>query len=322
MIRYFIIKCRRRLHATRNGKCFICKRSSMSVRLLYFFLLIAAAELVLAGCSLDIDDRMVPRNSAEELARGQYLVEGVAACGSCHGAFRKPGAPLSGGIPFADRFGEVLAPNITPSRTVGIGKWTATDVKKLFRTGRSSSGSYVSHQAHEGFEWLSDGDVMAISTYLASLKPVESEVEHRSISKFNPYNWISGESGVDVRGAIPDINRSNVVAYGYYLSRAVMRCSSCHNGVTTFFGDPVPLAGQRIVKRGTQAKSAPALAGILALGRWSKAQLKEYLRSGKGPDGKQRDQDFCPTAFYARASDDDLNAVIEYVGQVEDAEED
>jgi mono/diheme cytochrome c family protein len=293
----------------------------MSLRFLSFILLTLFSQLILAGCSLDIDDRLVARNTPDELARGHYLVESVAACGSCHGAFRKPGAPLSGGIPFTDRFGEVLAPNITPSRTFGMGKWTATDIKELFRTARSSSGAYVSHQAHEGFEWLSDTDVLAISSYLASLRPVESEVEHRSISKLNPYNWISGESTVDVKGAIPDISRSNHIAYGYYLSRAVMRCSSCHNGVATFFGDPVPLAGQRIIKRASEAKSVPALAGILSPGRWSKLQLKEYLRSGRGPDGKQRDQDFCPTAFYAKATDDDLNAVIEYIAQVEVAED-
>jgi len=288
----------------------------MSLRLLYYILLAGVVSFIV-GCSLDVDDRIVPPDSPEELARGRYLVEGVAACGSCHGSFRKPGAPLSGGIPFTDRFGEVLAPNITPSRTVGMGKWTATDIKKLFRTGRSSSGAYVSHQAHEGFEWLSDGDILAISSYLASLRPVESEVEHRSFSKLNPYNWISGESGVDVKGAIPDISRSNPVAYGYYLSRAVMRCSSCHNGVATFFGDPAPLAGRRIVKRGSEARSVPPLAGILTPGRWSKAQLKEYLRGGTGPDGKHRNQDFCPTAFYAQVTDDDLNAVIEYISQVE-----
>jgi mono/diheme cytochrome c family protein len=291
----------------------------MSLRLLYLFLLMSAAQLVVAGCSLKVDERVVSRDGPEELARGQYLVEGIAACGSCHGAFRKPGAPLSGGIPFSDRFGEVLAPNITPSRIYGIGRWNATDVKQLFRTGRSSSGDYVSHQAHEGFEWLSDADILAISTYLASLRPVDSEVEHRSVSKMNPYNWVSGESGVDVKGAIPDINRVNSVAYGHYLSRAVMRCSSCHNGVATFFGDPAPLAGERVVKRSTEAKSVPGLAGILSPGRWSKAALKEYLRSGRGPDGKQRDQGFCPTAFYAQASEDDLNAIIEYVEQVDNA---
>jgi mono/diheme cytochrome c family protein len=290
----------------------------MSSRLVSLFLLIIAAQMIVAGCSLKFDERVVPRDSREELARGKYLVEGIAACGSCHGAFRKPGAPLSGGVPFNDRFGEVLAPNITPSRTYGIGRWTATDVKQLFRSGRSSSGEYVSHQAHEGFEWLSDVDILAISTYLASLRPVESEVEHRSVSTLNPYNWVSGESGINVKGAISDIDRANSVAYGHYLSRAVMRCSSCHNGVSTFFGDPEPLAGERVVKRSAEAKSVPALAGILSPGRWAKGELKEYLRSGRGPDGKQRDQAFCPTAFYAQASDDDLNAVIEFIGQVDD----
>jgi mono/diheme cytochrome c family protein len=294
----------------------------MSLRLLYLFLLAFVVQLVVAGCSVKVDERVVPGNTPKELTRGKYLVEGIAACGSCHGAFRKPGAPLSGGIPFTDRFGEVLAPNITPSRTYGLGRWSATDIKQLFRTGRSSSGEYVSHQAHEGFEWLSDADIVAISTYLAALRPVENEVEHRSISKLNPYNWVSGESGIDVKGAIPDINRANSVAYGHYLSRAVMRCNSCHNGVATFFGDPATLAGQRIVKRASVAKLVPPLAGILSPGRWSKATLKQYLRGGKGPDEKQRDQDFCPTAFYAQASDEDLNAVIEYIGQVEDAERD
>ena len=89
----------------------------MSSRLVSLFLLIIAAQMIVAGCSLKVDERVVPRDSREELSRGKYLVEGIAACGSCHGAFRKPGAPLSGGVPFNDRFGVLLAPNITPSRT-------------------------------------------------------------------------------------------------------------------------------------------------------------------------------------------------------------
>lgn len=283
------------------------------VGVLFFW--VGCTVLFLVGCTVDVDNQLIADEGAEIVGRGEYLVESVAACGACHGAWRAPLAPLSGGMAFVDRYGEVLAPNITPSRKYGIGKWTANDLKVLFRTHRSRSARYVSHQAHEGLEWLSDRDVIAIAVYLATLKPVHKKVARRDISDYNPTNWTVFESAINVTGVVPDIARTESVHYGHYLARSVMRCQSCHDGVSTWFGDVKAFDGGRMVKRGNQVKKVPSLTRVFGKGgsSWSVADLQHYLRTGLGPDGNKRDAEFCPTNFFARASQEDLVAVVQYV---------
>ena len=63
----------------------------------------------------------------EQLARGRYLVEGIAACGNCHSARDQKGQViagkgLSGGMVFDAPVFKAVAPNITPDPDTGIGK--------------------------------------------------------------------------------------------------------------------------------------------------------------------------------------------------------
>src|SRR5262245_40696348 len=62
-------------------------------------------------------------------ARGEYLVNGPAACGNCHtqrGAdlFANPNKYLAGGYKFDIPPGLAFSKNITPDNDTGIGSWT------------------------------------------------------------------------------------------------------------------------------------------------------------------------------------------------------
>ena len=101
-------------------------------------LLLGILPLIAVGCSSEvIDEVSIPTGSAR-VERGFTLVTGLAGCASCHGAVSgdAPGAladplsPLTGGRACQDRYGEVLAPNLTPAQEA-LKDWTSQDIIKL-----------------------------------------------------------------------------------------------------------------------------------------------------------------------------------------------
>jgi len=77
---------------------------------------------------------------------GQYLVDHVARCGSCHS---KPGGLiaseeyLAGGQEVSFDGESKVAPNITTSTTVGIGEWSESALRSFLRSGRTPDGREV-----------------------------------------------------------------------------------------------------------------------------------------------------------------------------------
>ena len=66
--------------------------------------------------------------------RGSYLVNTIMTCGNCHTPKGPPaavaGKDFSGGLSWDEPPFKVTAPNITPDKDTGIGKWSAADIKK------------------------------------------------------------------------------------------------------------------------------------------------------------------------------------------------
>ena len=86
----------------------------------------------------------IPKNFVEHY--GQYLVDSVARCGSCHtfpaGLFTDS-IYLGGGSVVKIPEGEMIAPNITASVDLGIGSWSESDIVKYLRSGERPSGKMV-----------------------------------------------------------------------------------------------------------------------------------------------------------------------------------
>jgi len=117
-----------------------------------------------------------PSRSAE-WNRGAELVEGLGHCSACHsprnavGAEAKGAAHLVGG--FADGWD---APALTSASMSPIG-WTRQALYDYLRTGRSHDhGSAAGPMAHviESLQPLTDSDIEAMATYLASFNETTS----------------------------------------------------------------------------------------------------------------------------------------------------
>jgi hypothetical protein len=78
-------------------------------------------------------------------ARGQYLAESVLACFRCHSKrnWQQPGAPVIEGTKGAghslanEGHPNLVAPNITPERETGTGKWTDDMLARAIQENRS-----------------------------------------------------------------------------------------------------------------------------------------------------------------------------------------
>jgi mono/diheme cytochrome c family protein len=116
--------------------------------------------------------RSTPMSPAEQLQRGQYLVEHVAMCVQCHtprnaqGELDRTrllqGAPIPVPAPFPMSQWAFEAPKIA-----GLPGWMAEDAERLLQTGRSVRG-YVPRPPMPPFRMTRE-DAAAVVAYLKSL---------------------------------------------------------------------------------------------------------------------------------------------------------
>lgn len=116
-----------------------------------------------------------PKQS-EEWNRGAYLVEGLGHCNECHARRNAWGATprgtvLAGGeIPRQDWY----APDLSTRENGGLQGWTAQDVVDLLKNGQSARGAAFGPMAdvvRDSTQYMSDADLRAVATYLATLPP-------------------------------------------------------------------------------------------------------------------------------------------------------
>lgn len=116
--------------------------------------------------------RSTPTSPAEQLQRGQYLVEHVAMCVQCHtprnaqGELDRTrllqGAPIPVPAPFPMSQWAFEAPKIA-----GLPGWMTEDAERLLQTGKSARG-YVPRPPMPPFR-MTQEDAAAVVAYLKSL---------------------------------------------------------------------------------------------------------------------------------------------------------
>jgi mono/diheme cytochrome c family protein len=108
--------------------------------------------------------------------RGSYLVRGLGHCSACHASRNALGAiedavRLGGGlIPIQNWY----APSLDSPREAGVADWDTAQVVALLKNGVSRRGSVMGPMAEVVYgstQYLSDGDLTAIATYLQQLPP-------------------------------------------------------------------------------------------------------------------------------------------------------
>ena len=124
----------------------------------------------------------VPASDVPSVARGEYLVERVMLCTSCHTAtnpttFEVVGPKAGGSLPEAshgdDSDMEFVAPNLTSHPTGWTGRTTEDAFVARLKAGRVHRSSIM---PWESFGRTSEADLRSVYAYLRSLPPADRDV--------------------------------------------------------------------------------------------------------------------------------------------------
>lgn len=281
-------------------------------------LLCSVLAVVLCACSSEKIEHISTPTDINFVDAGRGLVQGVAACGYCHGALPDPAAALSGGQRFRDLYGETEVPNITPGRD-GLKEWSSENFLNYFRNGLNKEGEMLSQIPHQGMEWMSDQDLLSIFAYLMSLPPARGEREHARVLSFLDRNT-SGffEGRREVTGFVPDVPRRSGARFGQYLVNNVASCGRCHHAPDSTFSSGAYLAGGEVIRNEAGERVAPDITNSeeQGIGDWSEREIVTFLREGKRPNGSRVDPRFCPLSFYRNAAEEDLKSIAQYLKTV------
>ena len=295
----------------------------MTVNLRRLALPAVVAVILLAACRssapLPLLSRVEPGTAADSrstLARGEYIVRNLAACGGCHGENNNPDGPLSGGAEFKDwRLGTIRASNITGDSATGVGAWTDAEIVRAIRTGTARDGHLLAPVMPYG--WLhdmSDEDALAVARYLRSLPPVHNEVRDSPNLLFRLAR--STFLGPKSSATPPPPPRGATPRYGEYLAQHAGLCADCHTprgGLQQnpdmdrlFAGNAHPPKDFPV----NPANLTPDTA--TGIGRWSEADFVRTIRTGVNPAGHALNA-FMPWHQNARMTDEDLRAIYRYL---------
>lgn len=264
-----------------------------------------------------------PDASADRVERGRYLAR-LANCAACHTA--AGGAPMAGGLALRTDVGTVYSTNVTPDADTGIGRYSLDDFDRAVRRGVARDGKRLyPAMPYTSYAKMSRDDVAAIYAWMRSeVKPVRQPNREASLRwpysmrwLMVPWNWLN--LGTDPVRA--DASRGDAWNRGAYLVQAVAHCGACHTPRGTLYGEKGIDERSRHFLSGATVEgwSATNLTGdtLTGLGAWSKADLVEYLHTGRNAHATS----FGPMSTVIAASTQymnagDLDAVATYLKSI------
>jgi mono/diheme cytochrome c family protein len=260
-------------------------------------------------------------HSETALERGAYLMRSIVACGNCHTPKDHEGKAianqeLAGGFEITAPVFHAVSPNITPDKETGIGDWTDDQIANAIRNGKRPNGTTIGPPMPISYyRNMSDSDVRAIVTYLRTVKPIKNRTEKSTYKIPLPAQY-----GPAVT-TVPDVPRTNRVAYGQYLATALGHCMDCHTPQVNGRSDMSRLGagGREFEAPGggviTSANLTPA--NDLGIAKWTDAQVKDAITHGVRPD--RRLVPLMAFEWYKNISADDLDALVAYFRRLKPA---
>jgi len=220
------------------------------------------------------------------LENGQTMFY-AGGCASCHAT---PGqddkTKLGGGFALKSPFGTFYAPNISPDRNDGIGKWSEPDFVSAMVKGTSPDGSHLYPAfPYASYQRMRYDDIRDLFAYLKTLPAVQGKAKPHELPF--PFN-IRRTLGVwkflflDGKPFQSDASKDPAWNRGAYLVNGPGHCAECHSprnllgGIIEsqrFAGGPEP-TGDGFVPNITQKS--------LTL---SQENLVKLLETGETPDG-------------------------------------
>jgi mono/diheme cytochrome c family protein len=259
-------------------------------------------------------------STPDRLARGRYLAESVVGCMGCHSPhdWSKHDAPIPAGMegagaefPVAGLPGRLVAPNLTPDPSTGIGNWSDDTLARAIREGIGHNGQALFPlMPYAHFRSMPDEDLASVIVFLRSLPPVRHELPKTEI--IFPVKYLIRSVPQPVTAPVPEPDLSTPVKRGEFLVN-LSGCSDCHTPQRR--GAPIPgleFAGGMILQgpwgRVASANLTPDPSGI---SYYDEALFVQVMRTGYV---KARElSPIMPWSDFRGMSDQDLKAIFAYL---------
>ena len=236
------------------------------------------------------------------VARGEHLVRSIAGCASdsCHGADLGGGKPIVMGP-----LGTLTGPNITPDNLGAA--YSDAEMARLITRGIKKDGCSVRFMPCQDFDWLPDSDVVAIVSYLRTVKPGDRPNGATAIGWLGKVLDRQGKIVFDVAGHIAHEGIEHAPApeptsaYGVFVARL---CKGCHGEHLS--GGPLPGAPADFA---VPLNLTPDATGLK---EWSFEDFEKLMRTGVRKDGKTLDR-LMPIESWKNFDDTEMHAVWAYL---------
>lgn len=240
----------------------------------------------------------IPSDEAA-LARGEHLANVVSLCTDCHQA------GLRGQIFMNEApIGLIVAPNLTSGQGGIGGIMTDEAWIRAIRHGVGHDGRTLGIMPSNAFAHLSDADLGALIAYVKSVPPADNELPARNI--MFPGTILFGVLGYgdlplslidhDAAASVTAPPEGVTLEYGVYLTN-IAGCTECHGArLAGLVDENGPPPGPNLTPTGD-------------LGSWSEEDFMNTLRTGTTPKGKNLDPEMMPWPWFARMTDDELQAI-------------
>lgn len=279
-----------RIHAAPTGRGLLVLR-----------LLGIAAILVVAGFtgfwiltspttwSMTHPTRDVADAGAPNLTNGEALFY-AGSCGTCHATPNQPDeTKLGGGVALVSGFGTFIMPNISSSKTDGIGGWTQAAFIDAMRAGVSDHGANeYPALPYTSFQRMTANDLRDMFAYIKTLAPVAGAARDHDLQF--PFNIRRGIGAwklafLDGKPLPPAPGKSATWLRGRYLVEGPGHCAECHsprNAIGAVVSDKRFSGAPDPEGNGYVPNITPDDTGI---GYWSKHEIAAYLGTGISPIG-------------------------------------
>jgi mono/diheme cytochrome c family protein len=260
------------------------------------------------------------------LARGKYIVEGLAACLHCHSEhdFTQPSYPIlqhrkgAGWAMPIPELGKVYARNITSDPDTGLGRCTDDEIARAIREGISRDGTALFPvMPYLNFARMSDEDVASVVVYLRTLPPVRNAVPPSEL--VFPLNHIVKTIPRPLTEPVPSHPSSTAAERGEYLM-TLAGCKICHTPVDDR-GQPLPglefAGGESFSDPGhdmARVHSINITRDPSGIAHYDESLFVEVIRSGRLSNRTL--SHIMPFEFFRNLTDEDLRDIFAFLGSV------
>jgi mono/diheme cytochrome c family protein len=270
------------------------------------------ASLMLAALNANASDDA-------QIQRGKYLST-AGDCVACHSV--PGGKPFAGGLALPTPIGEIIATNITPSKTAGIGNYSLEQFSDAVRKGIRADGQHLyPAMPYTSYAKVSDDDIQAMYAYfINAVEPVDTST--RATTLPFPFNIRLSMAGwnllfLDRKPFVADAGHDAQWNRGAYLVQGLTHCGTCHTPRNLLMAE---MSSRELAGGDVGPWHAPNITSDRnsGIGGWDNAELVAYLKTGEAQGKAQAAGPMAEAVDHSlqHLNDSDLQAIAIYLKSV------